>query len=103
MFHNEFYPTPTDVLEMMQLDCKGKIILEPHAGFGHIVEYCKNQGAKEVIAIEINERCRHILRSKCQIIGEDFFQCKPEDISHIDTIIMNPPFSNAEKHFLRNW
>jgi hypothetical protein len=103
MFHNELYPTPIEVLEMMQLDCNNKIILEPHAGFGNIVDYCKNNGAKEVIAIEINERCREILKPKCQIIGNDFFECKPEQISHINSIYMNPPFSNADKHILHAW
>jgi hypothetical protein len=103
MFHNELYPTPIEVLEMMQLDCKNKIILEPHAGFGNIVDYCKNNGAKEVIAIEINERCREILKPKCQIIGSDFFKCTSDMISHVNAIYMNPPFSNADKHIIHAW
>lgn len=103
MFHNELYPTPTHVLEMMQLDCENKIILEPHAGFGNIVDYCKSKGAKEVIAIEINERCREILKPKCQLINDDFFKCKADDISHINAIYMNPPFSNADRHIIHAW
>jgi hypothetical protein len=103
MFHNELYPTPIEVLEMMQLDCNNKIILEPHAGFGNIVDYCKNNGAKEVIAIEINERCREILKPKCQIIGHDFFKCTSDMISHINAIYMNPPFSNADRHIIHAW
>ena len=103
MFHNEFYPTPPEAIELMQLDCKDKIILEPSAGFGHIVEYCQNNGAKEVLAIEINDNCRAILKNKCSIIGGDFFECKPEEISHINAIYMNPPFSNAERHIMHAW
>lgn len=103
MFHNELYPTPLEAIELMQLDCLDKIILEPSAGFGHIVQYCQNNGAKEVLAIEINENCRAILRDKCNIIGDDFFNCKPEQISHINAIYMNPPFSNADRHILHAW
>jgi len=103
MFHAELYPTNLETLELMQLDCTNKIILEPHAGFGHIVDYCKENGAKEVLAIEINENCRKILKGKCSIIGNDFFECKPEQISHIHAIYMNPPFSNADRHILHAW
>lgn len=103
MFHNEFYPTPLEVLQMMQLDCKDKIILEPHAGKGNIVDYCKTHGAREVLAIEINKDLQEIVKRKATLIGEDFFQCKPEHISHINAIYMNPPFSNANRHILHAW
>lgn len=103
MLHNEFYPTPLNAIELMQLDCDGKIILEPHAGFGHIVDYCKQNGAKEVLAFEINENCQKILKDKCTLLGDDFFNCKPENISHINAIYMNPPFSNAERHIRHAW
>lgn len=102
-FHNELYPTPISVLQLMNVEVEGKIILEPHAGFGNIVDYCKDNGAKEVLAIEINERCQSILKEKCQLIGKDFFDCKSEQISHINAIIMNPPFSNFEKHLKHAW
>jgi hypothetical protein len=103
MFHPEFYPTPHEVVEMMQLDCKGKIILEPHAGKGNIVDYCNNNGAKQVLSIEINKDLQDIVKLKSLLIGEDFFQCKAEQISHINAIYMNPPFSNADKHILHAW
>lgn len=103
MFHKEFYPTPLDVLEMMQLDCFDKVILEPHAGKGDIVDFCYNNGAKEVLAIEINEDLQKIVRTKANLIGSDFFECKSEQIAHIDAIYMNPPFSNADKHIRHAW
>lgn len=103
MFHKEFYPTPLDVLEMMQLDCVDKVILEPHAGKGDIVDFCYNNGAKEVLAIEINEDLQKIVRTKANLIGSDFFECKPEQIAHVNAIFMNPPFSNAEKHIRHAW
>jgi Domain of unknown function (DUF4942) len=103
MFHAEFYPTPAHVLDLMQLDCKGKVVLEPHAGKGDIVDYCFLNGAKEVLAFEINKDLQQIVKQKAALIGEDFFDCKPEQISHINAIYMNPPFSNADKHIIHAW
>jgi hypothetical protein len=87
----------------MQLDCSNKVILEPHAGKGDIVDYCIKKGAKEVLAFEINKDLQQIVRKKATLIGEDFFDCKPEQISHVQAIYMNPPFSNADKHILHAW
>lgn len=103
MFHKEFYPTPAHVIDMMGIDCKGKVVLEPHAGKGDIVDFCKRFGAKEVLAFEINKDLQHIVKSKAKLIGEDFFDCKPEQISHVNAIYMNPPFSNADKHIIHAW
>jgi hypothetical protein len=103
MFHAEFYPTPAHVLDLMQLDCIGKVILEPHAGKGDMVDYCFKNGAKEVLAFEINKDLQQIVRQKATLMGEDFFDCKSDQISHINSIYMNPPFSNADKHILHAW
>ncbi len=103
MFHQEFFPTPVSAIELMQLDCTGKVILEPHAGKGDIVDYCYLNGAKEVLAFEINKDLQQIVRQKATLIGEDFFDCKAEQISHIHAIYMNPPFSNADRHILHAW
>jgi predicted RNA methylase len=64
MFHSEFFPTPVSAIELMQLDCAGKVILEPHAGKGDIVDYCYMNGAKEVLAYEINKDLQQIVRQK---------------------------------------
>lgn len=103
MFNSEFFPTPLDAIELMQLECNGKTILEPHAGKGDIVDYCFSNGAKEVLTFEINDDLQEIVRRKSTFIGSDFFECKPEQISHIQAIYMNPPFSNADKHILHAW
>lgn len=103
MFNTEFYPSPLEAIELMQLDCQGKIILEPHAGKGDIVDYCFLNGAKEVLAFEINKDLQQIVKQKATLIGEDFFDCKPEQISHVNAIYMNPPFSNADRHILHAW
>lgn len=103
MFHNEFFPTPELALELMNLDVYGKVILDPSAGSGNILDYAKKHFAKKTLAIEITDELRQIVGSKHELIGKDFFDIKEEDLSHIDMIIMNPPFSNADKHILKAW
>lgn len=98
MFHKEFYPTPKHVLDMMQIDCNNKVVLEPSAGKGDIVDYLYQHRAKEVFAFEINKDLQKIVSYKCSLLGSDFLNCTPEQVSHVDMIVMNPPFSNADKH-----
>lgn len=100
LFNRDFYPTPIDVIERMlqYSDVRGKFILEPSAGSGNIVDYVRTNGAKDVIACEKNRQLHGILQGKCTIINDDFLNVKSEDISHIDMIVMNPPFSADEKH-----
>lgn len=52
MFHKEFYPTPIHVLDSMQIDCNGKICLEPQAGKGDIIDYLFSNGATDVLSCE---------------------------------------------------
>ena len=48
----QYYPTPDAVIENMLLDedIVGKKIMEPSAGSGNIVRWCKQHGAREVVA-----------------------------------------------------
>jgi predicted RNA methylase len=103
MFHSEFYPTPNHLLDLLNLDVNDKVILDPSAGSGNILDYAFNHGAKKTLAIEITDELRQIVSDKHDLIGKDFFQVKEDEISHIDMIIMNPPFSNADKHILHAW
>lgn len=105
MFNKNFYPTPTNVIERMLVgyDIQNKIILEPSAGKGDIVDYLKSNGAGEVIACEIEPNLAKILSGKCKLIASDFLSLKSEDISHVDMIVMNPPFSDDDKHILHAW
>lgn len=104
LFNNQdLYPTPKEVIaEMFNYGSSpaGKIILEPSAGFGNIVDYCKTNGAKEVIACEKDHKLRAIVGQKCKLIGDDFLQVTSEMVSHINMIVMNPPFSADEDHIL---
>ena len=102
MFGIDFYPTPKEVIEKMLMDVevRGKYVLEPSAGSGNIVDALNERGAAQVLACEIDERLRKILHGKCDIIGDDFLTVTSEQVSHIDLIVMNPPFSAADKHIL---
>lgn len=102
MFNKDFYPTPADVIEQMLygFDATGKVVLEPSAGKGDIVDALRLHGAKDVIACEINADLKKIVQTKCRVIAEDFLTVRAEDISHIDAIVMNPPFSADEQHII---
>lgn len=99
MFSNntDFYPTPTEVIYTMMLgeDFIGKTILEPSAGSGNIVKWLRENGAGEVIACENDPTLRKLLQGECELIAENFLSVRPEDISHVDYIVMNPPFSEG--------
>lgn len=92
-----FILPPKEVISRMMMgeDVAGKVILEPSAGSGNIIEWLKEAGAKEVIACEINADLQKIIGKKCRLIGDDFLKLRAEDISHIGMIVMNPPFSQG--------
>jgi len=105
IFGIDFFPTPEEVIkDMIQYsDIADKVVLEPSAGKGNIVDYLLQTGAREVIACEIDVNLRKILNTKCEVIADDFMTLKREDISHINMIIMNPPFSKQVEHILHAW
>lgn len=104
MFNQDFYPTPAHVIEQMMIgeNVSGKVVLEPSAGSGNIVNWCNEHGAKEVLACEIEPRLRRMLVG-CRLVGDDFLRLNSVDVSHIDYIVMNPPFSKAEEHLRHAW
>ncbi len=103
MFNKNFYPTPINVIELMGIDCSGKKVLEPSAGKGDIINYLKENNAKEVYSCEINEDLSEIIKQRSKFIKHDFLKVKAEEISHIHMIVANPPFSNGDKHLLHMW
>lgn len=98
----DLYPTPENVIEKMLLgiEVQNKTVLEPSAGLGNIVDFVTKRGAKEVLACEIDPRLRKILSGKCRILKNDFLELTKEEVSHIDLIVMNPPFGSDENHIL---
>lgn len=102
-YNLNLYPTPQNVIDMMGIDCNGKVVLEPSAGLAHIVEYLKNNGAKEVLTCEFDNNLAEIVKTKSKFIKHDFLKVTAEEISHIDMIVANPPFSNGDKHIIHMW
>lgn len=104
IFNKDHYPTPAAIVQYMAagMDLKDKTVLEPSAGAGNIVDYCIGSGAS-VLACETSEPLRTILETKCRVITEDFMQLRSDQISHINYIIANPPFSADERHILHMW
>lgn len=109
MLNPDFYPTPPEVAATMldPLDLRGRTVLEPSAGSGNLVRECLARGAAEVLWCEKEPQLRDILRS---ISGAapanasgDFLELQAEAVSHIDLIVMNPPFSADEAHILHAW
>lgn len=109
MFNPDFYPTPPEVAALMldPLDLRGKTVLEPSAGSGNLVRECLDRGAAEVLWCEPERQLRAILAAMPKAtpasVHEDFLQVHPADVSHIDLIVMNPPFSADERHILHAW
>lgn len=104
MLNKDFYPTPKSVVDLMisGVDYQNKILLDPSAGKGDILDVVDT--GREKYSFEVESALKGILKSKGYIaIGDDFLQATKEDISHIDLIIMNPPFSADDKHILHAW
>lgn len=109
MFNPNFYPTPPEVAaEMLDpLDLRGKTVLEPSAGKGDLVRECLARGAAEVLWCEAERELQSILVSipdaRPTPEWPDFLQVQAHQVSHIDLIVMNPPFSADEAHILHAW
>lgn len=103
--HNkDFYPTPAPVIDRMiaGLNLKGATVWEPEAGKCDIVNRLINEGA-EVIACEKDPDLVKLVRNRCPVIAEDMLTVTSDMISHVKYVIMNPPFSEDEKHINHVW
>lgn len=102
MFNPDFYPTPKEVIfQMLEgVTIQDKIILEPSAGKGDIIDYLNDNGAEKVLFCEINEDLQAISQHKAKFLQADFLTLESSQISHIDLIVMNPPFSKDTEHIL---
>jgi hypothetical protein len=108
MFNPDFYPTPPEVAATMldPLDLRGRVVVEPSAGSGNLVQACLERGAAEVLMVEPEPKLRAILAgipADCRLIAADWLTVTAEQISHVDLIVMNPPFSADERHILHAW
>jgi hypothetical protein len=128
---SEFYPTPQSLVDKMLQGIDWNYIhtiLEPSAGKGDILkEIAKKEGNYhriefDVDCIEIDPNLRQVLKynfsderkykldyndaeKKCffekgiHIVHDNFLTYNP--FKQYDLIIMNPPFSNGDKHLLK--
>jgi len=104
MFNKDFYPTPNEVITLMvnDLSLANKNVLEPSAGKGNIVSYLQGLGAS-VQACENHPELRGFVSNMCTLIKDDFLELSASEASHFDFIIMNPPFSDQDKHIEHAW
>lgn len=112
MFGEEFYPTPRNLIDRMLEYVDFNLtenILEPSAGKGDICDAIVNKDKArnyhssikdKIDTIEIDENLQHILRGKeYKVVHNDFLTFHTYKRYHL--IIMNPPFSNGDKHLLK--
>jgi hypothetical protein len=103
----EYYPTPDHLIYTMyskiNQEYRELSILEPSAGKGHICKevarLCSTQRNRTVKfeAIEVEKEFQHILKGEgIKVIHDDFLTF--ETFKSYDCIMMNPPFSNGDKH-----
>lgn len=111
MFNKEFYPTPEWLVNKMLEDIdlrKVKYILEPSAGKGDIIKIIHKKRKKlypnlepiDIDAIEIDENLVALLKGKnYKVVHDDFLTFNT--YKKYNLIIMNPPFSEGDKHLLK--
>lgn len=103
LFNNpDLYPTQEETIDTMLLgeSVEGKVCLEPSAGTGNIVRRLQALGAKSVIACENNIALKTIVQTLCTVVEDDFLNLTSDKVSHIDYIVMNPPFSKGAEHIV---
>lgn len=106
--NNEFYPTPTTLLEKVFAGVnwsKVSTVLEPSGGKGDMADYILQAAGRgyhkvDVDCIEIDPNLRNVLKGKgFRVIHDDFLTF--QTYKQYDLIAMNPPFSNGEEHLLK--
>ena len=103
----DFYPTPLTLINKMLrgIDYNQiKTILEPSAGKGDILEVLEQEKKYykhlDIDCIEKDENLQHILKGKgYKLIHNDFLTF--DSMKEYNLIVMNPPFSNGDKHLLK--
>ena len=110
----DFFPTPKTLINKMlsYIDFRCiRSVLEPSAGKGDLVEAITNkfkyhqssynkEKKYDIDAIEIDTNLQHILQGKkYRLVHDDFLTYNT--YKKYDCIIMNPPFSQGDKHLLK--
>ncbi len=85
------------------IEVTDKVFLEPSAGKGNIIDVLNERNAKQVLSFEKDQTLARSIQHTSTYLGDDFLKCTPEQVSHVDYIVMNPPFSQDEQHILHAW
>lgn len=105
----DYYATPTcevtNILQLLNLDLKDNIILEPCCGGMHMVQgilnYVKEDNCK-ILAKDIKDRNIELNDKRVNIeYGQDFFADDYQIEDNVDYVIMNPPYSVIEPFIIR--
>lgn len=118
---DEFYPTPKSLLDRIEHDFSDLFdslpaslsLLEPSAGKGDMVEWIESRvaadgwrrGSKrfeslDADCIEIDRNLQTVLKGKeYRVVHDNFLSFDTR--KHYDLILMNPPFSEGDKHLLK--
>ena len=105
IFNNpDFYPTPLETIQRMLqgVNLLDKVVLEPSAGKGDILDYLNDIGANTVFC-ETSKELAQISSQKATFLHSDFLEVTPDQISHIDYLVGNPPFSKDVEHIQHAW
>ena len=110
----QFYPTPEllGTFLAQRINRPQPPILEPSAGTGNLIEsFCKAHrynrfdsrfSEKDFHCVELDAERANILKGKeLNVVWDDFLTFNP--LMPYQTIIMNPPFHDGAKHFLKAW
>ena len=111
----EFYPTPQKLIDKMLYGVDFQqitTVLEPSAGKGDIVaevnrklRYAQNKYGDDdyrgdIDCVEIDEDLRGVLKNKnYRVVHNDFLTYR--SAKKYDLIVMNPPFSDGDKHLMK--
>ena len=55
---------------------------------------------QKLLPVKKTRNLQKLLTGKCEILADDFLSVTAEQVSHVDYIVMNPPFSEGIKHIL---
>lgn len=106
--NKDFYPTPSKLAGIMfaGIDFKRvRTILEPSAGKGNLIDNMKNlrkvrDCRLDIDCIELDENLQYILNGKeYKVVFDNFLSFNSG--KKYDLILMNPPFSEGDKHLLK--
>ena len=103
MFNNpDLFPTSKKVIARMLdgIQIENKRAFEPSAANGNIIDYLNENGAQNVLFCEIDSDLAAISKQKAKFLKNDFLEVVASEVSHIDLIVMNPPFSKDAEHIL---